>query len=78
MRSDTWFWQRGGGSGRPHTDPAAEFPTGAGELSSDSPKSRQMPWAARVGSGTLWGSVRAHLISKILDFGAYKTSQRGY
>lgn len=78
MRCDTWFWQRGGGSGRPQTDLAADFPTGAGELRSDSPKGHQMSGAARVSSGTFWASLMAHLIFKILDFGAYKAFQRGH
>lgn len=51
MRSDTWFWQRGGGSGRPQTDLAADFPTGAGELRSDSPKGHQKPDAAKSAQG---------------------------
>lgn len=51
MRSDTWFWQRGGGSGRPQTDLASDFPTGAGELRSDSPKGHPMSGAARSAQG---------------------------
>lgn len=56
MRSDTRFW-RGvggggeGGSGRPQTDLAANFPTGAEETRSDSPKGHQMPSAAGLAQG---------------------------